>query len=81
MDIDNLVHMANRIGEFFAALPDPDEAREGIAQHLRRYWEPRMRRALLAHLEATDGGGLLPIVKSAVVEHRAALEPAAHSSR
>lgn len=81
MDINNLTQMANRIGQFFESMPDHEEASKEIAQHLRKFWEPRMRRALLAHLEATDGGGLLPIVKSAVVEHRAALEPAAHSSR
>jgi hypothetical protein len=37
MDIDNLVHMANRIAEFFEAMPDQAEAREGVAQHLQRY--------------------------------------------
>ncbi|MBU6261057.1 MAG: formate dehydrogenase subunit delta [Burkholderiales bacterium] len=75
MDIDNLVLMANRIGEFFAAMPDRDEAGREIAQHLRKFWEPRMRRALLAHLDA-GGAGLLPIVGAALLEHRAALAPA-----
>ena len=76
MDIDNLVHMANRIGEFFAALPDPDEAREGIAQHLRRYWEPRMRRELLDQLAQGGASGLLPLVREALETHRASLQPA-----
>jgi len=66
MDVENLVRMANRIGEFFEAMPDPEEAREGIAQHLRRYWEPRMRRELLAHVAATGGTGLRPLVLEAV---------------
>lgn len=66
MDIDNLVHMANRIGEFFEAMPDRAEATAGIAQHLRRYWEPRMRRALQAHVEARQGDGLSPIVLEAL---------------
>ncbi|MFZ4758445.1 MAG: formate dehydrogenase subunit delta [Burkholderiaceae bacterium] len=66
MDIDNLVHMANRIGEFFAAMPDHDEACEGIAQHLQRYWEPRMRRALQAHVTSGGGVGLSPLVLEAV---------------
>lgn len=70
MDIENLVHMANRIGEFFQAMPDRDEGLEGIAQHLRKFWEPRMRRALLSHLDATAGAGLLPIVRESLLGHR-----------
>lgn len=76
MDIDNLVHMANRIGEFFQAYSDRAEASKEIAQHLRKFWEPRMRRELLAHLDCADGAGLLPIVADAVRAHRESLEPA-----
>lgn len=79
MDIDNLVHMANRIGEFFQSMPDRDEASREISQHLRKFWEPRMRRELLAHLEQTDGEGLLPIVRDAVLTHRDTLKPATAS--
>jgi formate dehydrogenase subunit delta len=75
MDIDNLVHMANRIGEFFASMPDREEASQEIAEHLRKFWEPRMRRALLAHLDATGGADLLPLIQEAVVAHRDALAP------
>ena len=42
--------------------------------------DPRMRRELLAHLDATGGDDLLPIVKAALVKHRASLEPAVHSA-
>lgn len=75
MDIDNLIRMANRIGEFFEAMPDGDEARKEIAQHLRKFWEPRMRRELLAYLDDADGEGLRPMVKLAVTTHRAMLDP------
>lgn len=68
MDIDNLVHMANRISEFFEAMPDPAEARDGVAQHLQRYWEPRMRRELVAHVQVNQGVGLRPLVLAAVRE-------------
>ncbi len=68
MDIDNLVHMANRIAEFFEAMPDQAEAREGVAQHLQRYWEPRMRRELVAHVQTNQGAGLRPLVLAAVRE-------------
>ncbi|CAG2152807.1 NADH-dependent formate dehydrogenase delta subunit FdsD [compost metagenome] len=75
MHIDNLIKMANQIGGFFEAMPDRDEALADIASHLKRFWEPRMRRALLAHVDATDGGeGLDPIVQAAVARHREKLE-------
>jgi formate dehydrogenase subunit delta len=76
MDIDNLVRMANRIGEFFAALPDAQEARAGIAGHLQRFWDPRMRREIVAHLEQRGGAGLDAIVREAIAAHRDGLVPA-----
>ncbi|WP_298433925.1 formate dehydrogenase subunit delta [Ottowia sp.] len=80
MDITNLTHMANRIGQFFEAMPDQQEAGKEVAAHLRKFWEPRMRRELLAHLDANAGEGLLPIVKNAVIAHRTSLEPPVHSA-
>lgn len=41
-----LVYMANQIATFFEAMP-PDEAATGVADHLNKFWEPRMRRQLL----------------------------------
>ena len=72
MDIHNLIHMANRIGEFFQAMPDRAEALDGIATHIRKFWEPRMRRQLAQHMDTTGGEGLLPIVHEALTEHREA---------
>lgn len=69
MDIDNLVNMANRIGEFFAAMPDAAEARAGVATHIRRFWEPRMRAEILAHLDG-GGAGLSALVADALKAHR-----------
>jgi formate dehydrogenase subunit delta len=59
------MHMANRIGEFFATMPDATEAHDSIAMHLRRYWDPRMCRQLLDHVAEHDGAGLSPIVLQA----------------
>ena len=70
MDTDNLVRMANRIGQFFAAMPDRAEALQGIAQHIQRFWERRMRAALLTHIDARHGEGLDTIVLEAVRLHR-----------
>ncbi len=74
MDTANLVKMANRIGDFFAALPDAAEARAGIAGHLQRFWEPRMRRQIVAHVER-GGEGLSSIVREAIEANRQTLAP------
>ena len=75
MDLDNLIVMANRIGQFFAAQPDRDEALAGIAEHVKKFWEPRMRTEILAALGTAEGAGLSEIVAAALTTHRAMLQP------
>lgn len=70
MKIDNLVTMANQIGTFFASYPDRAEACAEIANHLQRFWAPRMRGELYAHIDAQDGAGLAPIVLAAIAAQR-----------
>ncbi len=65
MDPDTLARMANRIGEFFDAMPDREAARDGVADHLRKFWAPPMRATLVAH-RAALGDRLLPIVRDAL---------------
>jgi formate dehydrogenase subunit delta len=76
MDLDNLILMANRIGRFFEAQPDRDEALAGIAEHVRKFWEPRMRAQILASLDTGTGVELSDIVRAALMRHRALLQPA-----
>ncbi len=73
MHADSLVRMANQIGDFFAAMPERAEALEGIALHIKRFWDPRMRRELLAHVESGDGNGLSSVVADAISRHRGLL--------
>ncbi|WP_425500864.1 formate dehydrogenase subunit delta [Pseudaquabacterium terrae] len=68
--MDNLIRMANQIGHFFDAMPDRPEALEQLAQHLRRFWERRMRERLLAFVDDEGGAGLHPMVLEALVLHR-----------
>jgi formate dehydrogenase subunit delta len=70
VDPKNLVHMANRIGEFFQAMPDHEEALQGVATHIRKFWDPRMRRELLAYVDQHAGEGLSELVLSSLHEHR-----------
>jgi formate dehydrogenase subunit delta len=65
MDIGRLVGMANDIAAFFDAEPDKAVAAEGVRFHLTRFWDPRMRREIAAHVKE-GGAGLSPTAKSAV---------------
>ncbi len=65
--------MANRIGEFFQAMPDRPEALQGVATHLRKFWDPRMRRELLTHVDQHGGEGLSEFVLNSLQEHRSTL--------
>jgi len=67
---DNLVKMANQIGDFFGTMQDRTQSLEEIAAHLRRFWAPSMRTALLAHLDAHAGAGLSDIVLDSLKTHR-----------
>ena len=73
MDVNNLVHMANRIGEFFQAMPDHAEAVDGVATHIRKFWEPRMRQALFEAVDAGAADSLLPVVREALDRRRSEL--------
>src|SRR5690606_7715995 len=85
MHIGNLVKKANSIGDFFAAMPDRDAALADIADHIRKFWEPRMRQRFMTFLDAHPEGGdgevqLSPIVLEAVTRHGQALRPAPESA-
>jgi formate dehydrogenase subunit delta len=61
---DKLIYMANQIGKFFVS-QGQDKATAAIAEHLNKFWDPRMRSAIIAHLQA-GGAGLDPLVRDAV---------------
>src|SRR3984957_8101577 len=64
MSPDRLIYMANQIGKFFQS-QGHDKAVPGIADHIRKFWDPRMRAAIFAHLDA-GGAGLDPNVLDAL---------------
>ena len=55
MNADNLVKMANQISLFFESQPGPD-APAGVAEHLTKFWDPRMRKAIVEHARAGGEG-------------------------
>jgi formate dehydrogenase subunit delta len=67
----NLIRMANQIGTFFESMPDREEALQGIATHLKKFWDPRMRQAFLAQVDDGHSLEFSPIVLAAAREYRA----------
>ena len=57
--------MANNIGTFFKSEPDRDIAVAGIEQHLKNFWEPRMRHQIIDYVQQ-GGSELMDIVAEAV---------------
>jgi formate dehydrogenase subunit delta len=69
MDVGNLVMMANRIGDFFESMPDRKEAKDELALHISKFWEPRMREVLIAKIDDASTQSLHAIVREAVKEN------------
>ena len=65
MRIEHLVSMVNDIGNFFNAESDKAEAARSVANHVRRFWDPRMRREIIAHYKQ-GGAGLDDLPRSGI---------------
>jgi formate dehydrogenase subunit delta len=66
MSAEHLVTMANDIANFFHAEPDNAAAVEGVCNHIRKFWEPRMRRKIVAYLHESNGHELSELARAAV---------------
>jgi|TARA_R110000851_G_scaffold278768_1_gene431941 formate dehydrogenase subunit delta len=80
VNIDQLIHLANRIGDFFDAMPDRAEGIEGVTNHIEKFWEPRMRQQILDFLAENPQGRtteseLNPITLEALTQDRDRLMP------
>jgi len=69
MNIERLVRMANDIGNFFKSEPDHAVAVDGVASHLKRFWDPRMRKEIVAYVDE-GGAELMDLVREAVLKLR-----------
>jgi len=61
---ERLVMMVNQIAQAFAHQGESRSA-ASVADHLRRFWDPRMRAAIRAHA-AEGGADLLPTARAAI---------------
>jgi formate dehydrogenase subunit delta len=66
MKIEALIKMANEISYFFEGEAGHEGAPGAVATHLRRYWEPRMRKDILAYYDSRGGEGLDEVALKAV---------------
>src|SRR5262245_21809276 len=64
MSPDRLIYMANQIGKFFQS-QGPDKVVAGPAEHIRRFCDPRMARAMSSP-PAAGGAGLDAQVRAAI---------------
>ena len=70
MDLANLRYMADQIARNFA-VQGHDKAVAATADHIARFWDPRMKAAIFA-----DDGTLSPIARGAVELLMRGIEPA-----
>lgn len=65
MDVQRLNAMANDIAAYFASEPDREAAIAGIVNHIRKSWDPRMRRQITQQ-SADDAAGLIELARAAI---------------
>jgi formate dehydrogenase subunit delta len=63
MENRDMIRMANQIAAFFEAYPRA-EAIDGVAKHIKSFWDPRMRKKLDTYI-AEGGEQLSPLVLAA----------------
>jgi formate dehydrogenase subunit delta len=64
MSAEKLVRMANQIATFFRTQAE-DAAVAAVADHIKSFWSPVMRRDIYAHIRA-GGEGLDPLARRGI---------------
>ncbi|MFM7626496.1 MAG: formate dehydrogenase subunit delta [Gammaproteobacteria bacterium] len=65
MKTEKLIRMANQIAGFFAH-EGPERGAASTADHLKKFWDPRMRTEIAAAVAEGRATGLDPIALAAV---------------
>jgi formate dehydrogenase subunit delta len=71
---EKLVRMANQIAAFFHSRPR-EEGVAGVAEHINKFWEPRMRRQFFEMLDS-GGEGFDELVVAASARIKRPITPA-----
>ena len=69
MQTEQLIKMANQIGDFYESYPNENQAKQDIAGHLNKFWALQMRQQLAQYVTHTNGLGLHPKVAAAILNH------------
>ena len=72
---EQLAKMANDIANFFRSEPERKDAVAGIANHIAKFWTPRMRQRLVDYEREQHGAGLDELSREAL--HALATQPPA----
>jgi formate dehydrogenase subunit delta len=75
VNAQKLVKMVNEIAAFFEAETDRNVALENVAGHLKRFWDPSMRREIVRFVDEEGGEGLKETALLAIRTHRDKLVP------
>jgi formate dehydrogenase subunit delta len=75
MNVERLISMANDIANYFHAEPDRSVAVEGVSGHLKKFWEPRMRKQIIAYAQSNNHEELSELAREGVL-HLARLDSA-----
>lgn len=65
MRSEQLVTMVNEIAAFFQGADSETKGAENVENHLRRYWDPRMRKQIIEYA-SKQGEGLAPLAKAGI---------------
>lgn len=65
MKTEKLVRMANQIAGFFAH-EGPERGAASVADHLQKFWDPRMRTEIASAVAEGRAAGLEPLALAAV---------------
>ena len=66
MQIERLIYMANQIARNLASQGEGEAATQ-VAEHIRLFWDPRMKAQILSHYRAANTG-LDPLVQQALAK-------------
>jgi formate dehydrogenase subunit delta len=66
MQTHDMVRMANQIADFFKSYTEK-EAIDGIADHINKFWDPRIRKDFFVLIDS-GGAGLSDLVLKAAVD-------------
>jgi len=73
MSIERLIVMANQIGDFFESYPNHEQAKEGIVNHIKKFWALNMRQQIVNYVKEKDAAGLHVLVGEAIRDNETAL--------